>query len=127
MLSDSSQLLEEMKQEISLCIQLVPFDPDTLFFEQLDLDSYLANSQNFEKFDYIEYNCGVSIDPNYSNHLRKFRVLLSDDGVMGILSYRLNTFFLTLRFRDFILCKKYPRHEFETADWFVKLLADGSF
>lgn len=85
-LSESPQVLEDMKQEISLCLQLVPFDTDSIFFEERSLDSFLSYNREAQRFDYIEYNCGVSMDPNYINHLRGFRQLLSEDGIIGNLN-----------------------------------------
>lgn len=100
-----------MKQEISLCLQLVPFNTDSIFFEERSLDSFLSYNREAQRFDYIEYNCGVSMDPNYINHLRGFRQLLSEDGIIGNLNILCDVEILTLlmissMIRFILLCKE---------------------
>jgi hypothetical protein len=87
--SDNSKILE-MKADFQLCQSVVQFQTEQLRFESVSIDSFF-DLENVEDYDYIEYNGGVSIDPNFSNHLRLFRDHLSEDGVIGLTYFSNNS------------------------------------
>lgn len=72
-------------EEIRLCHPLVAF-PDlsnNLFLEHASIETFAEALKNRGKFDYIEYNGGVSLTDHYRRHLKIFQDLLSPEGIIG--------------------------------------------
>jgi hypothetical protein len=71
----------EIQDDLKLCSSVTSLSTRSVIFENLRLDDFFADID--EKFDYIEYNCGVSVDPDYMIHLHLITESLSDDGIIG--------------------------------------------
>lgn len=83
------QFMVSIQNSIQSCLALIDFESSLLHFEVSDLTFYLERflKENSElpskKFDYIEYNGGISMDPSFRTHLNLFSGALSADGVIG--------------------------------------------
>lgn len=83
-ISQDFQLYSSILEEIRLCSPLIslPDLSNRLFIEHISLEKFFE-AEDLAKFDYIEYNGGVSLTNDYRRHLEIFKKLLSPEGVIG--------------------------------------------
>jgi hypothetical protein len=85
-IAQDRQRIVEIQDDLKLCSYVALPLTRNVIFENLRLDDFLVDVD--DRFDYIEYNCGVSIDPDYVSHLQLISGSLSENGVIGrILSF----------------------------------------
>lgn len=84
MITQDLHLYEIVLEEITKCSSLLAL-PNLLEFvsiKRISLENFAVKSDVY-RFDYIEYNGGISLSEMYSNHLNLFRSMLSPNGVIG--------------------------------------------
>lgn len=82
----SERKLFEVKEMIAGCSSVAGLRPNIkVTYVNESLETYLDSRANMHhRFDFIEYNGGMSFSPNYSFHLSKLKGVLTEKGVIGV-------------------------------------------
>jgi hypothetical protein len=89
--SNKSDAIEFLKSKLTACAAYIHCDSTKLDFINTSLDIFVKKAQILgSKYDFIEYNGGLSIDENYIENLAGFRDILSPIGVIGVTYFSSN-------------------------------------
>lgn len=82
LLSTNQGLLSQVKEQFAACASYLALKVAVkIFYLQQSLEEYSAGEK---RFDFIEYNGGLSKSNNYMQHLSKLKDMLTDKGVIGV-------------------------------------------
>lgn len=96
--SDNSGVIDFVKSKFASCAAFISIDNSKIEFVGTSLVEFLRKAQIIRsKYDFIEYNGGLSIDENSSENLAGFRNILSPTGVIGVTYFSSNRHFDILK------------------------------
>lgn len=94
-LTSNQQMEAEIRGTAQFCLSTVSSLLSSIKFITWDATGRISQAlkaSNYGYFDYIEYNGGISLDPNYLEHLADLKMMIGKSGVLGVTAFVQNLY-----------------------------------